>query len=323
MLSLIQTYYKEGVLNAEEYYSKLDELNEQQLNRERERIQKMQTQADNENSLAQSWLKLKIEALEKENELIDKQNDLLELQSDLEKAKSKRVRVYREGIGFVYERDTEAIKEATNALKEYEKQQESPELSALKEVLALFEDKEALANIKNLENLTGLTADTYFSKMGTDLDKWAKWISDNLAKSNGIALLLDTLGNVTDSNDILKLLDANGSISNSLISQYINKSKFASGSLSTPAGFARVGEQGYEIALLGNGDAIMPHNVSQNLMSWGQYNPNDLVNNIGNAVYSYQFDKLVLPNVVNAEDFMRELKQLPNRAIQSSMSRTM
>ena len=47
------------------------------------------------------------------------------------------------------------------------------------------------------------------------------------------------------------------------------------------------------------------------------------MNNIGNAVYSYQFDKLVLPNVVNAEDFMRELKQLPNRAIQSSMSRTM
>lgn len=323
MLSLIQTYYKEGILNAEKYYNKLDELNEQQLNRERERIQKMQTQADNENSLAQSWLKLKIEALEKENELIDKQNDLLELQNDLEKAKSKRVRVYREGIGFVYERDTEAIKEATNALKEYEKQQESPELTALKEVLALFEDKGALANIKNLENLTGLTADTYFSKMGTDLDKWAKWISDNLAKSNGIALLLDTLGNVTDPNDILKLLDANGSISNSLISQYINKSKFASGSLSTPAGFARVGEQGYEIALLGNGDAIMPHNVSQNLMSWGQYNPNDLVNNIGNAVYSYQFDKLVLPNVVNAEDFMRELKQLPNKAIQSSMSRTM
>ena len=322
MRSLIQTYYKEGILNAEEYYSKLDELNEQQLNRERERIQKMQTQADNENSLAQSWLKLKIEALEKENELIDKQNDLLELQNDLEKAKSKRVRVYREGIGFVYERDTEAIKEATNALKEYEKQQESPELTALKEVLALFEDKEALANIKNLENLTGLTADTYFSKMGTDLDKWAKWISDNLAKSNGIALLLDTLGNVTDPNDIRDLLSPEGSVSRSLISQYINKSKFASGSLSTPAGFARVGEQGYEIALLGNGDAIMPHNVSQNLMSWGQYNPNDLVNNIGNAVYSYQFDKLVLPNVVNAEDFMRELKQLPNKAIQSSMSRT-
>ena len=67
----------------------------------------------------------------------------------------------------------------------------------------------------------------------------------------------------------------------------------------------------------------MPHNISEHLMSWGQYSPNDLISNIGGATYAYQFDNLVLPNVTNAQDFIRELKQLPNKAIQTSIGRTM
>ena len=99
----------------------------------------------------------------------------------------------------------------------------------------------------------------------------------------------------------------------------INKNRFASGTLNAPAGFARVAENGYEIALLGKGDAVMPHNVSKNLMEWGQYSPRDFVN--GGGVSQYNFDKLVLPNVHNAHEFVKELQGLPNKALQFSTGR--
>jgi hypothetical protein len=35
----------------------------------------------------------------------------------------------------------------------------------------------------------------------------------------------------------------------------------------------------------------------------------------------FNFDKIVLPNVRNAEDFYRELQKLPNMAIQQSARR--
>ena len=251
------------------------------------------------------------------------QNDLLELQNDLEKAKSKRVRVYREGIGFVYERDTEAIKEATKALQDYKNQQEDPAITELKNILAMFDDADELANIKNLENLTGLVANVDFGKFGTNQSMWANWIQGNLSTSKGIGLLLNELGDMEDPDKILALLGASGNIPESVVNEYINKSRYASGALRTKAGFARVGEQGYEIALFGAGDSVIPHNLSKNLMEWGQMSPLEYAQagGVGGDMYNYSFDKLVLPNVHNADDFMRELKNLPNRALQFSGGR--
>lgn len=323
MKSLIVQYYKDGILNAEEYYAKLDELSQNQFSVEQERLNKMQEQKENENSLAKSWIQRRIDDLEKQNEQIEKQNDLLEVQKNLEEAQAKRVKIYRQGQGFVYEKDTEAIREATKALQDYKKEQGNPEVNALKEILELFEDNEELANIRNLENITGSTYDALFGSLGTDVNLWTRWIQDNLSATNGIGLLLNAMGDIQDPTAMAQFLNANGLIDDSKIKSYINQARFASGTLSTPAGFARVGEQGYEIALLGAGNAIMPHNISEHLMSWGQYSPNDLINNIGGATYAYQFDNLVLPNVTNAQDFIRELKQLPNKAIQTSIGRTM
>lgn len=323
MKSLIVQYYKDGILNAEEYYAKLDELSQNQFSVEQERLNKMQEQKENESSLAKSWIQRRIDDLEKQNEQIEKQNDLLEVQKNLEEAQAKRVKIYRQGQGFVYEKDTEAIREATKALQDYKKEQGNPEVNALKEILELFEDNEELANIKNLENITGSTYNALFGSLGTDVNLWTRWIQDNLSATNGIGLLLNAMGDIQDPIAMAQFLNADGLIDDSKIKSYINQARFASGTLSTPAGFARVGEQGYEIALLGAGNAIMPHNISEHLMSWGQYSPNDLISNIGGATYAYQFDNLVLPNVTNAQDFIRELKQLPNKAIQTSIGRTM
>ena len=190
MRALIEKYYKDNTLTAEEYYDKLEELASNQLSKEQERLSKQQEQANNENSLARAWIQRKISDLEKQNEEQEKQNELIEKQTDLEKAKVQRVRIYREGVGFVYEQDTEAVKEATKALQEYKKEQEDPEITEWKNILAMFDDADELASIKNLENLTGLIANVDFGKFGTNQSMWANWIQGNLSTSNGIGLVL-------------------------------------------------------------------------------------------------------------------------------------
>jgi hypothetical protein len=152
---------------------------------------------------------------------------------------------------------------------------------------------------------------------------WANWLQGNLSTSNGIGLVLNQLSDMEDPDKILELLGASGIIPQSVVNEAINKSRYASGALRTKAGFARVGEQGYEIALFGTGDSVIPHNLSKNLMEWGQMSPLEYAQagGVGGDMYNYSFDKLVLPNVSNAEDLMRELKNLPNRALQFSGGR--
>ena len=184
---------------------------------------------------------------------------------------------------------------------------------------------EALAEIKELENKVGASATGLFGGFGTNLDAWTQWIKENLATGMGLESLADSMDDLTYYDDIFKFLQgADGTVSESQISSAISKYRFASGTDYVPrTGFARVAEQGYEIALLGQGDAVMPHDVSKNLMAWGAYSPIDFAKQSGgNGDITYNFDRLVLPNVANANDFIKELKQLPNKALQFGTSRS-
>ena len=181
-----------------------------------------------------------------------------------------------------------------------------------------------LAEIKNLEQMVGGSTSELFGSLGTNLAQWTEWIKENLATSMGLEGLLNKMEEITSYEDMQDFLQgANDTISDSQILSAISKYRFASGTSFVPhTGFARVAEQGYEIALLGKGDAVMPHNISKNLMDWGNYSPLEFAKATSdNGGYVYNFDKLVLPNVANANDFMRELEQLPNRAIQFGTSR--
>lgn len=325
MRKIVEDYHKSNKITAAEYYDYLDDLAETQLDKEKKRIEDKKKLNDDTYSLAKAFVERRISELEKENEEQEQQNDLIAKQNDLMKAQNKMVKVYREGKGFVYEKDTEAIKEATQALQEYKTEQKNPELEKWEKVQALFEDMEALAEIKELENKVGASATGLFGGFGTNLDAWTQWIKNNLATGMGLESLADSMDDLTYYDDIFKFLQgANGTVSESQISSAISKYRFASGTDYVPrTGFARVSEQGYEIALLGQGDAVMPHDVSKNLMAWGAYSPVDFAKQSGgNGDITYNFDKLVLPNVANANDFIRELKQLPNKALQFGTSRS-
>ena len=322
MRATLEQYYKEGKLTAAEYYEYLDSLMQEQLAQQEKALEKMQTNNSNTYSLAQAYVNKQIKALQEDNEEIDKQNELLELQANLEKAKSQKVKIYREGVGFVYEQNTEAIEEATKALQDFHKEEKSPELKKWEAISDLFGELEEEANMRDLEVRLGTTAKALVGGLGTDVNKWTAWIKNNLATGLGYAQILEAMGELTTAEDIDKFLSgANDTLSQSYINSMINKNRFASGTLSAPGGLSRVDENGYEIALLGKGDAVMPHGVSKNLMDWGQYSPRDFIEQNNGDVKQYNFEKLVLPNVNNAHDFIKELNRLPNQALQFSTGR--
>ncbi|MEE3413598.1 MAG: hypothetical protein VZQ58_06940, partial [Bacteroidales bacterium] len=64
-----------------------------------------------------------IDAIKTANEKIEDNIKLQELQQALQIAQNSRLRVYKEGEGFVYTQDQQAISEAQKHLKEYERQQ--------------------------------------------------------------------------------------------------------------------------------------------------------------------------------------------------------
>lgn len=104
--------------------------------------------------------KLKAEktALNEANQALEEQIKLQELEDALEKAKQKKIRVYRKGQGFVYEQDTKAVGEAQSAIDEYKKElAHKKQLSMVDEEIAKLEEykkawKDITENYKRSQN---------------------------------------------------------------------------------------------------------------------------------------------------------------------------
>ena len=332
-LQSIKDYYNQVGKYDETYYKMLDELREADKDKELDRLKTLKEAQDNSLTLAQKYLNKELSRVKKQIEADKEEADQLERITDLEKelaqAKSKKIRVYKEGVGFVYEQDVEAVREAEKALNDYKKSLEKTPLEQyaeqLESVLDLFDELADASEIKELELALGVGSLTELTggNLGTNLSAWTKWISQKYANSAGYADLIEQLGNVATS-QITDWLTASGNtqVSSSLINQYLNKHSFASGVLSAPGGLSQVGEKlKGELVWLGKGDSVYSNAVSKNLMEWGRYSPAQFssTGTPGNQIFN--FDKIVLPNVHNAETFYRELQNLPNKALQQSTMR--
>ena len=83
---------------------------------------------------------------------------------------------------------------------------------------------------------------------------------------------------------------------------------FANGTTSAPGGLAMVGENGPELRVLGQGDGVIPADITRNLWDWGKINPSNLA---ARAVsYMFNIDNLSLPNVRDATSLVDGLKQM-------------
>ena len=88
---------------------------------------------------------------------------------------------------------------------------------------------------------------------------------------------------------------------------YSKVKKHAMGTLSAQAGLSLVGEQGPELRVLGQGDGVIPADVTRNLWDWGKINPSAMASNMNNI---FNIDNLTLPNVRDAQTLIAGLKQM-------------
>ena len=88
---------------------------------------------------------------------------------------------------------------------------------------------------------------------------------------------------------------------------YSRVNKHAEGTLGTPGGLSLVGEQGPELRVLGQGDGVLPADITRNLWDWGKINPNNIG---GNTTHIFNIDNLTLPNANDAKSLVAGLKNL-------------
>ena len=83
---------------------------------------------------------------------------------------------------------------------------------------------------------------------------------------------------------------------------------FANGTTSAPGGLAMVGENGPELRVLGQGDGVIPADITRNLWDWGKINPSNLASRA--VSYMFNIDNLSLPNARDAVSLVDGLKQM-------------
>ena len=316
-LALIKDYYAKGQISGEDYYNYLDDLAKTQLDKEKSRLQEQQELNESTYDLAKAYVQRQIDLLETENEEQEKQNDLVELQNNLAKARNQRVRIYKEGEGFVYEKDTEAIREATQALQEYQSSANSseealnPVLKQWQDVLNLFDELEADYELKALENKVGSTVGQLFGSLGTNTDAWSKWIKQNLSTTQGIGDVITNLDKLVDTNDIINYLDSNGQVSQAIIDAAVKNNTL-------PATYAAAITQMAQGMSAGvNTAASLATQSSITAATSGAV----VMGNATQYGNIYNFDNLVLPNVTNANEFIDGLNNLSTTALQTSTQR--
>ena len=319
-LALIKQYYAEGKLAGEDYYKYLDQIAKDQLDKEKSRLSEQQDVLTNTYDLGRAYVQRQIDLLQKENEEQQEQNQLIELQNNLAKARNQRVRIYKEGEGFVYEKDTEAIREATQALQDYRgtmsdvSQSANSDLAQWQAILDLFDDIEADNAIRRLEILAGSNVQTLFGGFGTNTSAWANWIKDNLSKTGGIQDVLNSLDKLVDANDIIDYLDSNGQVKDAVLQAAIANNILPQ----TYAAAVMQMVQGVDAVTNTTASIATQSAISTATKTLDATHRNYLTKK-GSHIYNFQ--NLVLPNVKNAQDFIEELNNLPNMALQASTQR--
>lgn len=206
--------------------------------------------ANNIDQTAESYIDTQIDKLQEERDLLKEINDAkskaLELekkQQKLQEAKQNKTNlIYHEGVGFNYEADRSAVNDAQNELDDYNFELNQDQYDEAIKVLEEIRDKESYVTLDQDGNV-----------LTPDWDNWVKKIVDSLNSKNfTFNLVQDSAGNITTT------------------------PKYVKGTMSAKGGMSIVGENGIEMRLLNQGDAILPHDVTENLWDFG-LNPQQMI----------------------------------------------
>ncbi len=100
---------------------------------------------------------------------------------------------------------------------------------------------------------------------------------------------------------------SSGRVSQDIGGRATHPERYASGTLSAVGGLSMVGERGPELRVLGQGDGILPADITRNLWDWGKISPGSMVRNMSQI---FNISNLSLPNVRDAESLISGLKQM-------------
>lgn len=134
------------------------------------------------------------ESLEDVNKQREKELELIKAKQALENAQKEKIRVYREGVGFVYASDQQAIKEAQENVEKLERERDQQDIQY--QIDMLNQQKDILANIEKNEQLEGiynLLEEFMEGKDGSALGSILSFNKEELAKKiqEGVTNSLD------------------------------------------------------------------------------------------------------------------------------------
>ena len=260
--------------------------------------------------------------IDKINEAQDALNDEIELQEKLEalaKAQNTKIRVYREGVGFVYENDQSAVDEAKAALTQYQKEQDTKKeikrledirdatIESVEEQIKYWEKyrdewKDMVNSYTEQQNKLIAEQVLGISLEGENWEKRLGNLQDYVDRYNSILSQLKHRGDYDDYDDddydygtgggggsaggggTIGPGDHAGSGGHWDSSDSSHGPGVAANGTTTGHGLTMVGEKGRELRVLGSGtnegDGIVPNHLTENLMKLGQYSPREWINAI-------------------------------------------
>lgn len=259
--------------------------------------------------------------IDKINETNDALNDEIALQEKLEalaKAQNKKVRIYREGQGFVYENDQSAVDEAKAALTQYQKEQDTKKeikrledirdatIESVEEQIEYWEKyrdewKDMVNSYTEQQNKLIAEQVLGISLEGENWEKRLGNLQDYVDRYNSILSQLKRRGDYDDEDfdddydygtggsggtagggGTIGPSDHAGSGGHWDSSDSSHGPGVAANGTTTGHGLTMVGEKGRELKVLGSGtnegDGIVPNHLTENLMKLGQYSPREWIN---------------------------------------------
>lgn len=339
LLSQRAVYEKQGLASNHEYIQELnkqwwsyaddikdiqDKITENVKKAQEEQLENLKNSLDAQLELLKylkdervSAIDEQIAQLEKEKDTLKERNDEIEsgielqrLEDALQAAKQKKVRIWKSGIGWTYEQDVEAVRQAQEELDEYKRnQQQEAEEKRIDEEIAKLEDykqqwEDVVNNYEKQQNILLNEQTTGKNKEYQNIQDRIKNLEDFkneytriINEINNLQIRQNYMGagagaglssgggggggssssstdNRSNQKKYLDNLVSSGTAGQKKWAQsQIAQGKYATGSLSVPqSGLSLVGEQGRELRVLNQGDGIIPNKLTENLMNLGRYN---------------------------------------------------
>lgn len=339
LLSQRAVYEKQGLASNHEYIQELnkqwwsyaddikdiqDKITENVKKAQEEQLENLKNSLDAQLELLRylkdervSAVDEQIAQLEKEKDTLKERNDeiadgieLQRLEDALQAAKQKKVRIWKSGIGWTYEQDVEAVRQAQEELDEYKRnQQQEAEEKRIDEEIAKLEDykqqwEDVVDNCEKQQNILLNKQTIGKNKEYQNIKDRIKNLEDFkneytriINEINNLQIRQNYMGagagaglssgggggggssssptdNRSNQKKYLDNLVSSGTAGQKKWAQsQIAQGKYATGSLSVPqSGLSLVGEQGRELRVLNQGDGIIPNKLTENLMNLGRYN---------------------------------------------------